>query len=751
MATTLGAYRLLELIGEGGMGEVWLAEQRQPVRRRVALKLIKAGMDTRDVIARFEAERQALALMDHPGIAKVFDAGATPQGRPYFVMEYVPGLPITAFCDKRQLSMHERLELIARVCEAVQHAHQKAIIHRDLKPSNILVSEVDGKPAPKIIDFGVAKAIAQRLTAETLFTRAGAVVGTPEYMSPEQANSGGEDVDTRTDVYSLGIVLYEVLAGALPRDYRKFAFDEILRSIREEDAPRPSTRVRTLGEESGVIAKNRRMEPRTLARQLRGDLDSITLKCIEKDRSRRYGTPAELAADIERYLRSEPVAAVPASAAYRVRKYFARHRFGTAAALVLFVLLVAFAITEAVQLRAITRERDRSDRVSQFMTEMFLVSTPNPASRGTSIPAHEILDKGLKDIDLELKNDPQLQARMLRTLGVIYDNVGFPERAESLLRRALAIQRQVLGDDDRETLRSAAALAGALANENQISAAEKVLRQTLEAQQQALHRNDPDTLASMQDLADILAREGRLMEAEKLARQALALRQQVLSPDDRQTWNSKWFLCRLLAREGKTAEAETVGQQSLDDVGRLFGRDDPQTLSCARFMAFFFLTEKKYSQAAVAARQASDIERTLPARNWSPSSGAEMLMSAFLGVRNYPEARAAGEELLSRQRRLFGEVDPKVAETLYDLACIAALAGQRDEAFSLLTQSIHQGLSRDDLALMMRDPDLQTLRGDQRFAALQAKAYSKSDRQATKKPVAAIATPADAKASPIPQ
>src|SRR5450755_4398918 len=243
--SVIGRYHLLQKIGEGGMSEVWLAEQKEPVRRRVALKLVKAGMDTREVIARFESERQALALMDHPAIAKVFDAGSTPQGTPYFVMEYVAGIPITAYCDDHGLSTRERLELFMRVCEGVQHAHQKAIIHRDLKPSNILVTEVDGRAAPKIIDFGVAKALTHKLTADTMFTRVGALVGTPEYMSPEQALSSGEDIDTRTDVYSLGILLYELLVGAPPLELRRVTFDEFLRRLGEEDAPKPSTKVRT--------------------------------------------------------------------------------------------------------------------------------------------------------------------------------------------------------------------------------------------------------------------------------------------------------------------------------------------------------------------------------------------------------------------------------------------------------------------------------------------------------------------------
>jgi len=330
---SIGSYRLVQKLGEGGMGQVWLAEQTAPLRRLVALKLIRAGISDKVLLERFESERQALARMNHPAIAKVFDAGSTPDGQPYFVMEYVPGVPITVYCDQKRLSIRERIELFAKVCEGVQHAHQKAVIHRDLKPANILVVEVDGKAVPRIIDFGIAKAISDRDSLASMVTRAGNFVGTPAYMSPEQAAPDVADVDTRSDVYSLAVILYELLTGALPFDptqWRNEVVYETLRRLREQDPPLPSiqfrNRVTTEREIAAVTARLRSTEPQELVSVLRGDLDWITMKALEKDRSRRYGTPTELAADLERYLQNQPVLARPASSAYRVRKYVRRNR-----------------------------------------------------------------------------------------------------------------------------------------------------------------------------------------------------------------------------------------------------------------------------------------------------------------------------------------------------------------------------------------------------------------------------------------
>ncbi len=361
----IGPYKLMEQIGEGGFGLVFVAEQLQPVRRKVALKVIKPGMDTREVIARFEAERQALALMDHPNIAKVLDAGTTESGLPYFVMELVKGIPVTDYCDHAQLTPRERLELFLPICQAVQHAHQKGVIHRDLKPSNVLVTLHDGNPVVKVIDFGVAKAIGQHLTEKTIYTRFAQMIGTPLYMSPEQAEMSGLDIDTRSDIYSLGVLLYELLTGTTPFDRQRFgraAFDEIRRIIREEEPPRPSTRLTSLSQTLPSVSAKRKTETKKLSALVKGDLDWIVMKALEKDRSRRYETASAFAADVRRFLTEEPVEARPPSASYYFRKLARRNKAAlTTAALVAGVLVLGTAIATWQAVRA-TREATRATK-----------------------------------------------------------------------------------------------------------------------------------------------------------------------------------------------------------------------------------------------------------------------------------------------------------------------------------------------------------------------------------------------------
>jgi len=686
--TVVGPYRLLELIGEGGMGEVWLSEQKQPVRRRVALKLIKAGMDTRDVVARFESERQALALMDHPAIAKVFEAGSTADGRPYFAMEYVPGLPITTYCDKHKLTTRQRLELFIRVCEGVQHAHQKAIIHRDLKPSNILISEVDGKAMPRIIDFGVAKATAQRLTAETMYTQLGAIIGTLGYMSPEQADSAGQDIDTRSDVYSLGVVLYELLVGVLPLDFRKVAFDQALRQLREKDALRPSTKLRTLGGESAITAQNRSAEPPALVRQLQGDPDAIALKALEKDRGRRYPTPLDLAADIERYLHNEPVLARPASARYRARKYVRRHRLGVAIATVALAVLVGFAIVQAVELRRITRERDRADRAEQFMTDMFKVVDPRQ-SRGNKVTAQEVLDKASKNIEMSLSNEPALQAHLMLRMGITYSELGLYPQAQSLLERAVEIQRRVLGPRNRETLYSSFNLAAVLANEGHSDRADKLYRDTLETQRRVLGPEDPDTLFTLNNLAGMLKSEGHFAEAEAMQRDAVRLRSHALGPEERHTLASMTGLADILIQEKKNAEAETVCRQTLDLQQRVLGLDHPDTLATMSLLGSDLQEEGKYSDAEKVQRDTIELEgRVLGPEHPSTLETMDNLAITLGAENRNTEAEKLQRDVLDIRRRVLGPEHPDTLISMNNLANVLSAEGHWAEAEKLQRQTL---------------------------------------------------------------
>jgi serine/threonine protein kinase len=502
----IGRYELLSVLGEGGMGIVYLAEQEQPIRRQVALKVIKPGMDSARVIARFEAERQALALLDHPNIAHVYDAGTTENSRPYFVMEYVKGLPITEHCDRHKLTVEDRLKVFLQVCQAVHHAHQKGIIHRDIKPSNILVLLQDDQELPKIIDFGVAKALAQPLTERTLYTEQGQLFGTPEYMSPEQADMATEDIDTRSDIYSLGVLLYVLLTGTMPFDtktFREGGIEHIRQIIRETDPKTPSTRLTGLGEEAKKVAESRRTEVATLAKCLHKELEWIPLKAMRKERAERYRSASELADDIENYLNGDPLIAGPPGTLYRLKKSALRHKaivVGTLA-----VLLVSLIGTVVSTLFAIGQARARAEAqaINDFLTNELLAST-NPFSGDfPEISILSVLGGINQRLEDEFEDRPLVKASILHSLGKAYWWHGKPKEAEVPLEQALRIYQEKLGEKDPETLESMFWLGLVYRYQGRYEQAELLYSKVVEGQCRIAGEKDELVFSALNELAQM--------------------------------------------------------------------------------------------------------------------------------------------------------------------------------------------------------------------------------------------------------
>ncbi|MBX9580103.1 MAG: serine/threonine-protein kinase [Gemmataceae bacterium] len=587
-----GRYKLLEQIGEGGMGAVWMADQTEPVRRRVALKLIRADRGgSRTILARFEAERQAIALMDHPHIAKLLDAGTAADGQPFFVMELVKGVPLTDFCDAHRLTVPDRLAVFRQVCGAVRHAHQEGVIHRDLKPTNILVESHDGKPVPKVIDFGLAKAVSPvPLTDRSLFTGFGSVLGTPLYMAPEQARFDAVDVDTRADVYALGVILYELLTGTTPltrEAIKKAALDEMLRVIREQDPPTPSHRLST-ADAKPTIAANRQTEPARLGRFVRGELDWIVMKALSKDRDRRYESATGFAKDVERFLNREPVSAGPPTAGYRARKFVARNKGPVAAAGAVLLALVAGVVGTTLGLVEARRQRDAADTARQAESDRAAAERAAnevaakrlaQVERGNNLllgifadldirlhkRREQPLDVVLADrlaaaadqLDGEAVGDPQLVAALQNQLGLSLTYLGFPARAVPLLEKGRATLAATLGPDHPDTLAGMNNLAGAYECAGRPADAVPLFERTYKGMEAKLGPGHPHTLGSRGNLAGAYLAVGRFAAAEPHLREVLAAREKT-QPDVWNTFNTRSMLGGSLLGQGRLGEAEPL-------------------------------------------------------------------------------------------------------------------------------------------------------------------------------------------------
>ncbi len=730
---SIGPYRLLEQIGEGGFGVVFLAEQTKPFQRRVALKLLRADASSAQVLARFEAERQALALMDHPNIASVFDAGATPAGQPYFVMEYVDGAPITDFADAQRLPVEERLRLFLQLCEAVQHAHQKGVIHRDLKPSNVLVAAADDRPQVKVIDFGVAKALGARLTAETVYTQLGMLIGTPEYMSPEQADAGALKVDTRSDVYSLGVLLYELLVGARPLDraaLREAGLSAILRAIRETQPPRLSTRLAALGAEAAAVAAARRSDATTLARRLRGDLEWITLRALEKEPDRRYPSVGALAEDVAGALAGRAVSAHPPSAAYQLRKLVQRHRVGVAFAGTVFVLLLGFAVAMSMQYREQRIERLRAERMNAFLQTMMGSANPTRA-RGADVRMRDVLDAAAKELDA-LHDEPEVEGAAAMTMAYSYEMLSELEPAEALARRAIAAFTAAQGPEGRDALAARMRLASIFRSGGQADSAIALQEQVagiLAVRRGASPRDRANALGelgrSLQDRGDYdgalqRAEEalriledarltdhelygsvwndlgktyqslGRIPDAERAYRAALESHRRLLGPDHPFLPMGMTNLASTLRAQRKYAEAETLLASAAVLQEKLLGPEHPGVASVYNSLGLLMKQQEKYAEAESLYRKSLDIRRRAYGEAGHPDVATSLnnLGVLYRAQGRLAEAEACYREALEVYRRAFGEEHPNIALCLNNISGLLEDQGKAAESEAVARQAL---------------------------------------------------------------
>ena len=695
----VGNYKIIEMIGEGGMGIVYLAEQQGSIRRRVALKVIKPGMDSKRVLARFEAERQALALLDHPNIAQVYDAGTTVNGRPYFVMEYVKGLPITEYCDYRMLRIEERLRLFQQVCQAVHHAHQKAIIHRDVKPSNILVTTQDDQPVPKIIDFGVAKAIAQPLTERTLYTEQGQLFGTPEYMSPEQADMATEDIDTRSDIYSLGVLLYVLLTGVLPFDsetYREGGIDHIRKVIRETDPKTPSTRLTSLGDEAEEVAQKRQTEVGTLARRLHKELEWIPLMAMRKDRTRRYRSASELSDDIQNYLKGAPLMAGPESTMYRVKKFVRRNAVLSAAVLATVVtLLFGLIATSVMYLRAEealdkeARARADAQTIANFLTKDVLASAQE--IRGRDATVIDILNAAVEKINEgEFRDQPLIEAEICWELARTYSGYWHHRAAIPLYERVCQIRGEQLGEHAIRTLNNKFFLALSYVYAGQYKKAERLFNEII-----ALHRRHyPEIVGGlpryMGCLSLVYKRMGRYEEAEQLIVEMWKF--------DEALWDPVWkrearpfqdHMADIYVYQGRYEEADQMYTEMMEKEYPLHG-DRVYTWMSMEGWPRLYITQGRYEEAenflikGVQSRQRELVSEAHP---------NTLIFINCLGVlrtkqKQYEEAEAIFEEVLEARKRRLGPDHPSTLETINDFGVLRREQKRYNEAESLLRQAL---------------------------------------------------------------
>ena len=662
----IGPYQLLEVLGEGGMGRVWLAEQKEPVRRQVALKVLKLGMDTEQIVARFESERQALAFMDHPCIARVFDGGTTPEGRPYFAMEYVEGAFITRYCDTRRLDVQARVRLFIEVCRAVQHAHMKGVIHRDIKPSNVLVSDREGAPAPKVIDFGIAKAVTGSLTDRTLVTSMGQMVGTPAYMSPEQADPRGRDVDSRTDVYSLGIVLYEILAGALPFDFDPAREPGSVLSylLGDQAVPTPSARLSTLADTQEAVADLRGCQARELRSTLQGDLDWIVMKALERDRERRYETVNELADDLGRYLGHEPVVARPPTAAYRFRRFARRHRAGVVGAVATAVTLILGMVGTSIGLvraraaeAAAQQEAEAAGQIADFLSGLFWGPGPVQA-RNAGMTALDLLNLGAERVRADLVDQPLVQAQLLQSIGEAYGELFLPERAVALFDEALVIRERELGSDHIEVARTLAELSRRVGEAGQRDRMEDLLFRAIPIYEREHGPQSIGVARAKFNLGIYYRNTGRLEEAFTMMSGAKEIYEGLEDQD--------------------TPRSELRDQSPRHLVARLHSH-----------LAVAHRVQGEYDAAVDLAEQALETFRETLTPN-HPQMVATL--SVIAGVRmlqgRHEEAYRIYRDALDRQERGVGPWDPRTVGTIRNVARAASSLDRLSEADSLLDRAL---------------------------------------------------------------